>query len=187
MPTHIGNRLKALELDFHLDSFIDYMHSIGTPDVGIAFAKWKPDILQSFDANKEINCTPRSYIGAMSDLNAPPEIRFNLIRGCIGEGPAAELLGFDKVWKNMPSLEDIINYPKDTKVPEAADTQFALANMLGMNVTEEIFSPIMEYLKRLPDREYQTVFVKTALGKNSNLADTDVFSKYLEDNIDILV
>ena len=187
MPTHIGNRLKALELDFHLDSFVDYMHSIGTPDVGIAFAKWKPDILQSFDANKEINCTPRSYIGAMSDLNAPPEIRFNLIRGCIGEGPAAELLGFDKVWKNMPSLEDIINYPKDTKVPEAADTQFALANMLGMNVTEEIFSPIMEYLKRLPDREYQTVFVKTALGKNSNLADTDVFSKYLEDNIDILV
>lgn len=187
LPQMIKDRLIKMPIDFDLKGFIEHLHDINAPEEAIAYAKYQPGDLQSFDPNKEDNCTPRSFTEASMFLSAPQDLKMHLISGCIGEGYAAKLLGFAKIWKELPSPEEIVEDPKTAKVPDKADVQFATVSMLAFRVVEDTFSKMMEYVKRLPDREYQTLFVKSALEKQPQLADTDAFNNFLSENVSVLV
>ena len=186
MPTHVANRLHHLTLEFDLDSFTEYLHREKLPEVGIAYANWEPDVLTSFDPKREVNCTPRSYVSALSMLNAPANIRFNVIASCIGDGPAATLLGFVDVWKELPDLKLIIGDPLNCPLPQKSDAKFATTHMMSFNVTVDNFGTMIKYLERFNSAEYVTMLVTAALQKSPELGTTKEFDDYIDKNANIL-
>ena len=186
MPTHIANRMAIIQVEFELDAWKAWAKREGLPGVSIAFADFRPGLLDSFDPKQQINCTPRSYAFAAPLLNEPKAIAFPLVQGLIGEGPAAELFGFKEAWLSVPSREAVVKKGKTLDIPEQEHLLYATISKLAFEVTPDDFDPIMEYITRFPV-ESQTAFIKMALSQNSEVAVCDTFDIWIMKNREYLV
>jgi len=189
MPTHIANRLTALELDFSIEVFIEYMHEKKVDDVAIAFAKFRPELLESFKPDQDINCTPRSYIAASNFITTAAEnLQFSLMAGTIGEGATAEYLGFARIWKDLPPLSEFLKIPAEITIPTKSDVLYATIQMLAMNVTEKNADTINIFISRLEDSpEYVIMFWTSALKKCRKLLRNETFRAFLKENEDLIL
>ena len=188
MPTHIANRLTALDLEFSLSAFVDYMHTANTHEAAIAFAKFRPEVLESFKPDESVNCTPRSFIAASNYIDAPDELQFSLLSGTIGEGATAEFLGFVKIYMNLPSLEEFIAKPTSIKVPKEADILFATIQLLSHNATKDNITKISKFIDRLKDApERQVSFWRAACVKNKDIAISKPFTDFISKNQDLVL
>ena len=188
MPTHISNRLTTLELEFSLEAFVDYMHDEDTHEAAIAFAKYRPDTLESFKPDEAINCTPRSFISASNYIDAPDDLQFNLMSGTIGEGATAEFLGFTKIYMNLPPLEEFLAKPKTIAIPEAADVLFATIQLLSHNVQTDNVEKMANFIDRLSDApERQVQFWRAAVVRNKKIAMSKPFTKFVGSNQDLIL
>lgn len=188
MPTHIANRLTSLDLEFSLEAFIAFMHDNKTHEAAVAFAKFRPDTLESFKADEAINCTPRSFISAANYIDAPDELQFSLMSGTIGEGATAEFLGFTKIYMNLPSLEDFIKNPTTIKIPDESDILFATIQLLSHNATVKNIDSIAKFIDRLKDQpERQVQFYRAATEKTKRLATTKPFVDFVNANQDLIM
>lgn len=188
MPTHIANRLTALDLDFSIDDFTEYMYKNDIHEAAIAFAKLRPDVLESFKPDQDINCTPRSFISAANYIDQPEMMQFSLMAGTIGDGATAEFLAFTKLYLGLEPLEEYIANPTRIKIPTESDMLFACIQMLSHNATVDNIEAIGKFIKRLastPERQVQ--FWKSACAKNRELAMTETIQSFLEDNQDLLM
>lgn len=188
MPTHIANRLTSLDLEFDLEKFVTYMQNNDIHEAAIAFAKYRPDVLESFKADQAINCTPRSFIAASKYIDAPDEIQFSLMSGTIGESATSEFLGFTKVYMNLPPVEEFVKNPTTIKMPEAADIMFATIQMLSHNVNKKNVNQIAKFINRLDDTpERQVQFWQASCIKNSDIVTAKPFLDFIENNKDLIL
>jgi len=188
MPTHIANRLTTLELEFSLEAFVTYMHDHDTHEAAIAFAKYRPDTLESFKPDESINCTPRSFIAASNYIDAPDDIQFSLMSGTIGEGATAEFLGFTKIYMNLPTLEEFLDKPGTIKIPTASDVLFATIQLLSHNVTKDNVDKMDKFIARLKDQpERQVQFWRAAVVRNKQIAMSKPFTAFVQKNQDLIL
>ncbi len=80
-----------------------------------------------------------------------------LVAGTIGFKAAHEILTFMSLDDTLPKYEEIVNRPKETKVPEAAGAKIMLALKLMQRVEQEDYSAVHTYMERLP-MEMQGLF-----------------------------
>ena len=188
MPTHVANRLTQLDLDFSIDVFEQYMIDNNIHEAAIAFAKYRPDLLESFKADQDINCTPRSFIAASEYIDVSDALQYSLMAGTIGEGPTAEFIGFTKIYQNLPPLMQFEQNPKKVPIPDKADIMFACIQRLAHNVTDKNIKALAKFIDRLKDApERQVQFWKAATNKNPDIGCTDEFQDFISDNQDIIL
>lgn len=188
MPTHIANRLTTLELEFNLDAFVEFMHDNNTHEAAIAFAKFRPDTIESFKPDEAINCTPRSFIAASNYIDAPDDLQFSLMSGTIGDGATAEFLGFTKIYMNLPSLEEFLDKPKTIKIPDKSDVLFATIQLLSHNVSVENVEKMDKFIARLKDQpERQVQFWRAAVVRNKKIAMSKPFTAFVTKNQDLIL
>jgi len=189
LPTHIANRLTTLELDFDINTFVEYMQQHNIDEAAIAFARHAPQHLESFNPDHEINCTPRSFIASSHYLTLPEDIMYPLVSGTTGEGMAAEFIGFNKLYKNLPDVQDFIDNPSKIKIPEEPDLLFATLQMLSHNANEENIPALARFVKRVekdaPERAVN--FWKEALLRDPSIFATTECQDFATANKDILV
>lgn len=53
-------------------------------------------------------------------------MEYELFRGTVGDGAAAEFMGFFRVWRELPSVEDILANPADALVPDDPAALYAV-------------------------------------------------------------
>jgi len=82
------------------------------------------------------------------------------IANSVGSGVAATFEVWQKMLDNLATMEDIINDPKGTTVPERMDERYGMALMLAMTVHKDTFAPISVYMNRFPG-ELQASFFRT--------------------------
>jgi len=187
IPTHIKGRMTELPLEFSLDGYIEWAVQNDIHGAAIAFAKYRPALLDSFDPKLETNCTPRSLTFAAEHVDAPNDIRFQLIAGDIGEGPAIEFEGFIKKYTQLPDPDYIKNNPTKAPVPDELDVLYAVTTMLGMHSDEKTFAHYMKYIKRIDRPEFQVAFVKQAMMRDAAIINTKAFNDFSVKNRDLLM
>ncbi len=165
VPSHIPNRATIVELEVSNDDWLLWAIENGMPEVIPAFMMMRPNLLHpGFDPNQMINATPRQWAGVGRMLNAglPEDIKFDCIAGCVGEGPAAEFIGFERIMGQVPTREQILMNPETTPVPEDPSAQYAVAGMLIQNTTSNNFDVVVQYMQRMPE-DFQAMFCKEVL------------------------
>jgi hypothetical protein len=107
------------------------------------FLKSRPMLL--FDMPAEIATTGRAWPSprtwdmatvlwaAANRANAPDEVAMTLIAGCIGPGPARELLAWQRE-ADLPDPEAVLDDPSSFKLPDRGDRQFAVLNAVSAAV-----------------------------------------------------
>lgn len=175
--SHLRDRVTSMGLEVSLDEWTQWALSNNVKTEVIAFLRYRPELLNSFDASREKNSTPRAWVNGVSTslgLTAK-ESEFEVFSGDVGEGPASEFLGFLKIFRNLPSPDSVLLAPKTAPVPTDPATLYALCGALAHKADEKNFDRAMTYVGRIERKEFHVLFVKMSLAKNPEVANTKAY------------
>ena len=187
VPTHIKDRMNELPLEFSLDDWVEWATKADLHPAVITFAKFRPNLMDSFDPKLDINCTPRSVEKAAAHINAPSSIRFPLLSGCIGEGPATEMEGIIRIFRDLPDPDYVLANPDKAKVPKKLDVLYSITTMLAMHATAKNFEDLMKFIERIDAVEFQVSFVTQAIIRDPEIVMTDAMIRFASKHSDVLV
>lgn len=178
MPAPLANRFLHLDLECDLDNWCDWAFDNNLPIVLIAFLRFRSELLHQFDPKQNPRCfpSPRAWasVAKVMDNNLPHEVRYELYSGIVGEGPAAELLGFEKVFNELQGVDAILLDPAKASIPTDASTLYALCLALSKRADENNIAAVMTYCNRLSD-EYSWFAVQNIIRINPQLQNTQSF------------
>lgn len=191
MSTALRNRFVHIDVEVDTDEWFLWATKNGVSDVTRAFIKFRPGLLHSFDPSSDERAfpTPRSWV-FLDDIvvthSLGADVELELIKGTVGEGAAAEYLSFVRVARDLPTTEQILADPASAPIPESPAAQYALCTMLDKKATPTNLEKLLTYLERLP-REFQILFMRSAIQLNNKLAETKVGIAWLIKNKDVLL
>lgn len=189
MPAALANRFVHLDFDVSVD---DWNHWAMDNEIHLdvrAFIRFRPSLLHSFDpaTNPRAFPTPRSwaFVNDIYKNNLSADDEFELIKGTVGEGAAAEFSGFVRQIKDLPTVDQVLLDPDGTKLPANPGAQYAMVTALDSKATTGNIARIMKYVERMPV-EFQTVFVRSAIRRDPKLTGTKSYVDWGLRNANIL-
>lgn len=185
--THVINRVRTLEIEPHMDSWVKWAEAQGLHPMGIAFAKSFPGVVFTDEIPKDTRpfCTPRSFVAAMEylareagvDADGTPVMELpsdgitqEIVAGSIGQAAGAELMAFLKVANILPTKEELLNNPEKVKLPpgDRLDAQFALSQLLVHIAEAANVDTLFKVVLRLT-KELQTSTVRSLIQKSGGV------------------
>ena len=193
----ITNRKMVLELDPNADALADWMGTNGYDPLAIGFVRAFPGTVFTDKVPSHQNpfCTPRSFCRAITFATAMGGNKGSLdvspatvegVAGLIGEGAAAEFMGYMRRVEDMVTVEEIIKSPLTARVPDRFDVQWAVVQTMIHHANKENAVAMFEYVKRLP-KEFQTTAVRSMVGKVKDLMFESSYSAWLTDNQELVM
>lgn len=169
--------------DFALPQGIDYRV--------IGFAEFKPDLLTKFDPNKVDFTFPclRTY-EFLSKLIKGDSVEYDstvLYQSAVGAGTANEFVSYCKVYKEIPSLEDILKDPTGFSVPTEPSTQLALCNMLASNLDATNAPVLLSAIERMDISMQVATMIKAFAKRIQGLERVPVINQWIINNQSKLV
>ena len=155
LPSPLKTRLVHLELIVDVDAWKAWAYGKVDPRI-IGFISFQNGSLFKFDptkASRTFPC-PRTWEMASQILGAfdteDDDFVREMLTGCVGEGAAAELLGFIKIAMGLPTAEDIIE-KENNFVPTDASQLYAICTSLVNYIVRKDPKGITPKLERLID------------------------------------
>lgn len=178
MPAALANRFVHLDFDINVD---DWNHWAMDNEIHTdlrAFIRFRPNLLHSFDpaSNPRAFPSPRSwaFVNDIYKDNHSADDEYELVKGTVGEGAAAEFSGFVRQIKDLPTIDQVLLDPDGTKIPSSPAAMYAMATALDTKATTSNIARIMKYTDRMPV-EFQVVFVRSAIRRDMALTGTKAF------------
>ena len=130
MPKALANRLMHIEIEGNFSSWKQWAISSGINDKVVGFLSFRQGYLMGFDSGSDDLAfpTPRAWEMVSNVLNGIDDDidnMYSLIAGLVGTGTAVEFRTWAKVYKDLPSVEDIFD-GKMPPMPQNTDTLYAL-------------------------------------------------------------
>lgn len=154
ISTAMRSRLVNLEL---VSSFEDWMQNIAIPYKYdpriIAFLNQYPSKLNDFNPEREENtyCCPRTWEFMNKILKikkTADEKDVPLYAGIISPGVAMEFIGFTKIFKELPHIDEIVKDPENFPIPENIGHQWATVAHLEEKATKDNIGKVYAYINR---------------------------------------
>jgi hypothetical protein len=177
--SHLRDRVLTLQFEPNLDDWCAWASANDVRPEVVAFLRFKPGLLTNFDRNNKINATPRGWAEGVSRFlgTVPYETELECFQGRVGEGPAAEFVGFLRIFRELPDPDSIISSPTTAVVPTAMNVLYALCMAVSYRATQENFGNVIDYVKRLPP-EYGVLLVRDAMIRCPAVTSTRAFATW---------
>lgn len=160
VATHVLDRFTHVDFDVSREDWQRWAMTAGIRPEIRAFIDFRPGLLFSFDAatrqKERAGCSPRSWHRASRILeSASDSVRHGLLAGTIGEGPAAEFIGFLRVFAECPNPDAILSAPDTAAIPREPSALYAVCAALADRAKSIAAIPakldaLVSYLVRLP-------------------------------------
>lgn len=154
MSTKLANRMRELEFTEDLDDWLEWAAGHGVPVELQAFVRYRPNLLSDFDPKRTKNPTPRSWesVGRIPEaIREDAAIFLEHVAGSVGDGAAAEYVGFLRIMDRLPNIKQIIEDPEGVEVPTGRDVLWATVAKLGTLLSAKTVEPIWLFTERLGD------------------------------------
>jgi hypothetical protein len=202
MSTALKNRFTHLNYEVNNDDWCDWALRNNIAIEVLGFIRFRPMHLNEFEQRNNSKeerdrlqrikdaqafATPRSW-KFMSDIvsqKPAPEIEYELYSGVVGEGCAAEFMGYLKYYRDLPNLDALLMNPDKAKVPDAPATLYALSTGLAAKATADNFERVVKYALRMPP-EFQVLMMKDAIIRDHSLTNTKSFNNWATKNADVM-
>jgi len=175
MPSHMANRFVHLDFEVDHEDFIRWAIDNGVRTEIIMFLKFRPELLHNFDPtrNEKAFPTPRSweFVSKLMDANPPNEVLYDMIKGTVGEGAAAEFCGFLAIFKKLPSPDRILADPEHADVPTDSSVLAALCSALSRKTSLNTVDRLVKYAKRIP-AEFSVLMVELCRRQEPEIVST---------------
>jgi hypothetical protein len=185
MPTPVKNRFAHYTLEANIDDWVAWaVNSQIDPSI-VSFLRYRPGLLSAADATQNAFPTPRAWHYVSRSLPFMAD-EFYGVASLVGDGPAGEYIAFKAIYKDVPDIDELLKKPTTTKVPDGTSVLYAICGALSSRANANNFEAIMKYVKRMP-AEYQVVAVRDCLAKDRSLMQTPHFTKWTQENADVLL
>jgi len=170
--------ITIVNLDPDPEDWLAWYLTTGAPIEVAAFIRFRPALLHDFKPTADLtnSPSPRTVFAAarLLSLNLDADLEYETIAGAAGEGFAAELLGFLKIVRQLPSPDAILLDPVNSPVPTDPATLYALSTALAAKASEQNFERICKYGDRLPP-EFSVLMVRDSVRHNPDVQQTRAF------------
>jgi len=187
MPRPLRNRFVHLELEPDLRDWSRWAIQSKVRSEIIAFLRFKPSLLHDADATSDQNAwpTPRSWEMASNvlaglagrALNVTAEIEAQMLEGTIGSAATAEFLGFLRLFRQLPSIDEVLLNPETAPLPDEPSAQIAIATALGRAMSDQSITKAMKYLDRMPT-EMRVLAMRDAAARDRAITHTPEFVRF---------
>jgi hypothetical protein len=191
MPRPLRNRFVHLELEADLNDWCKSAVGAGVRPEIIAFLRFKPDLLHTADATSDANAwpTPRSWEMASNVLrgianrqksaflSGASEFEAQLLDGTVGPAASAELIAFLRLFRQLPSIDEILLNPETAPLPAETSAQIAIATALGRAMTDNSVARGLKYLDRMPT-EMRVMAMRDAAVRDTAITHTPEFVRF---------
>jgi hypothetical protein len=185
--SHVRDRETVFELETHLDDWTAWAvdHQV-RPEV-LGFIRFRPNLLHDFDPQRDVNASPRSWVEGVSQIMGvvPHEAEYEAFKGAVGEGAAAEFVGFLRIHRKLPDPDKVLANPSVATVPDEKITLYALCSSLAHRATVKNVNNFVEYITRLPG-EFSVLSMTLACRRDGSLTNTKAFTSWAVDHQDLL-
>lgn len=164
MSTALQSRLIHFELRCDHLEWMVWAHKNGVDERIRAFLEFKKEYLYQFDPDHEDKtfACPRTWwfahklIEGIQDLT---DIDMPILAGTISTGIAIEFVQFCRIYKELPSITDIVQDPDKCVLPSEPSTKFAVAMMISERINATNAKELIQYLMRM-NVEFQVVMAR---------------------------
>jgi len=188
MSTALASRFTHIEMICDLDDWCRWALAAGIKTEVIAFLRFRPELLHNFDKDGRTFPCPRTWEFASKIIGGglTNGIEFGLLAGTVGEGAAAELAGFLKIYRQLPSPDAVLMSPDTADMPDDPATLYALAGALARKASPDNFDRVIAYVGRMP-AEFSVLTVRDAITRDAALQSTRPFIEWAAANSDVLI
>jgi ABC-type cobalamin/Fe3+-siderophores transport system ATPase subunit len=186
MTTALQSRLIHLELSVDQEKWLEWAAQNDIDHRITSYIKFKPSQLYSFkpDHSDKTYASPRTWefanrflqIMDIGDRNLLPTLA-----GTISDGVANEFIGFTRIYKDLPSLAEIIANPNGIPVPAEPSILFALTGSLANHADEDTIDDLMKYVVRMPI-EFQVVCLREIHQRDRAMLKTQAVQDWISVN-----
>jgi len=202
MSTALKNRFIHLNYEVNIDDWCDWALRNDIAVEVLGFIRFRPMLLNEFEQRNDTKeerervqrlkdaqsfATPRSweFLSKVVQQKPSANIEYELYTGIVGEGAAAEFMGYLKYYRDLPNLDALLMNPGAAKVPEEPATLYALATGLATKATQDNMERVVKYALRLPP-EFQVLLMKDAITRDNSLTQTKAFNDWAIKNADVM-
>lgn len=177
--SHLADRFTKYVYEAHLDDWCEYALNAGVATEVVSFLRFRPNLLCDFDAQREKNATPRGWTqGVAASLGlVPPEAEFETFTGDVGEGAAAEFVGFLRIYRKLPNPDVVLMNPAKHELPTDPATCYALAGAIANRASPDNFERVVTVAERMAP-EYMVLTIRDSIRKNKDIQNTKAFIKW---------
>ena len=190
MPSPLKSRFVHLDFEVDLEDWVAWALKAGIMTEVIAFMRWRPELLHQFDPRKNDNAfpTPRTWEFVSDIMKAKPDedIEYDLVQGTVGEGAAAEFVGFLRIFRNLPDPDAVLMDPQNADVPGDPATMYALCGALARKASDQNIERLVKYSHRIP-KEFSVMMVRDGKNHNPDIQQTRAFIEWGSQNKDVLM
>lgn len=189
MSSALCNRLVHIDYEPHLQDWVDWANKNTIRPEIISFMRFRPEMLHDHDPGKDLRsfATPRTWAYASKILDvAPTYLEHEMLCATIGEEAAGEFMAYIRIYRDLPSIEQIEKDPDGTIMPSEPASLYATAGMLSEHMSDKNIPKVNAYLKRMPP-EFQVPTVKMTIQRKPHLLETKEMVEWINDNQDILL
>ena len=186
---HLMDRMCLLEVDSHdIDSWAAWAMANGIRSDGVAFLRWRSELLNMYDPNADVSPTQRSWTKVFREIpdTLDDGAYLMLAAGFVGHGPAGEWVRTRDVVKTLPSLDEIRANPDTAMAPNEPSGMWAVTVALAASSDESKIAADFKYMKRLSD-EYVMAFVSDVQEASPSVVNTQEFIDFCQKHSDMLV
>ena len=183
MSTALQSRMVHLELLVDAEEFINHANSEGYDHRITSYIGFKPKNVYTFtpDHTDKTYCCPRT-LGFLNKIlkvvDDDSKDLLPMMAGAVSEGIAREMLGYFKIYKDLPTITDIRNNPKGITVPIEPSILFALTGSIAHKADKDNMNDLIEFIYRLP-KEFQVVCLKETVRRNKSLLTHPAIQKWI--------
>ena len=176
-----------IELTPKAEDWIEWAIDNDMPAELIGFINFRPNLLNDGEATADIvnHACPRTIAAAGRLLQAGLN-SMEVLQGALGEGAAAELVGFLKVYKQLPDIDAILTNPNETPIPSDPAALYAVVAALTNKTTKELADKIITYGNRLP-AEFSILLVRDMIRTEPKVQNTKAFINWASKHQDVLL
>jgi hypothetical protein len=199
MPRPLRNRFVHLDLEPNFEDWTKWAVKAAIRPEILAFLRFKPALLHDSDATSDQNAwpTPRSWEMASQVLTgvakrqgstgfaAGTAIEAALLEGTIGQAATTEFVAFLRLFRQLPSVPEILLNPDKAPVPEEPSARIAVATALGRVLTDHSIAKGMVYLNRLPI-EMRVLSMRDAAVRDRAITHTPEFVQFGIEHAEVL-
>lgn len=177
--------------------FMEYVTKSNWNSILISYFRFRPEMVHNFNP-EEVDevvtfATPRSWefvnkLLSNGLLNASKEVIMTSLCGAVGMKAGMDFMSYLDIYKELPSLQEIVNDPDNCPLPDQSNigAKWAMTSFLSDKFTPQNESALVTYIERMPENDLKVLAYRMAVTKYTNLIKNQTVLKRLKGVISIL-
>ena len=177
--------VTIVELETDVQSWSGWALDNGIPAMGIAFLRFRSDLLSAFTPSADLTNSPmpRTWenLFKLEALGFPPALEAKAFAGAVGQAAANEYITFRAMAKQMVNIDAILMNPDKAKIPTRPNELYATVVGLASRANDRTMQAIATYATRLfveaNKGEYAALLAKDSARREPSVVYTEAYTK----------